>query len=194
MTSPEHLPSQAAWRHVEARDGFEVLATHRSARGGTVLAGHSTAVEEGQAWSIGYRIEVDAGWRTRRADIRAWWPHGTGAVLLEADGAGTWTVDGAARPDLDGCLDVDLECSACTNTFAFHRLDLATAQPGPAAYVHAPDLAVMRLEQTYGPSRPGPDGTTVVAYDCAHFATTCDLTHDAAGLILDYPGLAVRSS
>ena len=187
------LPAQAAWRHVEARDGFEVLVTS-AAPGRTVFTGRTTAVEEGVAWAIGYRIEVDEGWRTRRAEIAAWWPHGEGAVVLEADGRGGWTVDGEPRPDLDGCLDVDLECSACTNTFAFHRLDLSGPAPGPAAYVEAADLHVFRLDQTYGPARPGPDGTTVIAYDCAHFAVTCDLVADASGLVLDYPGLATRSS
>lgn len=194
VTSLPDLPPLAAWRHLDARDGFEVVVPSARSGGGVVLTGRTTALEDGLAWHIGYRIEVDDRWRTRRAEISAWWPHGEGTVLLEADGEGRWSVDGAARPDLDGVIDVDLECSACTNTFPLHRLDLATPQPGPAAYVNAPDLSVMRLEQTYGPARPGPDGTTLVGYDCAHFTTTCDLTTDAAGLVLDYPGLAVRTS
>ncbi len=54
-------------------------------------------------------------------------------------------------PELDGCLDVDLESSVCTNKLPVHRLHLGVGQAGdvPAAYVRALDLRVERLEQRY---------------------------------------------
>ncbi|HMJ78196.1 MAG TPA: putative glycolipid-binding domain-containing protein [Iamia sp.] len=188
------FPPLAAWRHVEAREGYEVLSVHVLPVG-VLLDGHTTAVEDGEAFAVGYRIEVDERWRTRRAVLRGWWPHGEGSVVVEGDGAGSWAVDGVDRPDLEGCLDVDLESSACTNALPLRRLDLAVGAAGssPAAYVRALDLAVERLEQDY--LRLPDDGDHVVAhYVCERFDADFDLTYDRTGLVVDYPGLAVRAS
>ena len=109
--------------------------------------------------------------------------------MLEADG-GHWLVDGQAAPRLDGCLDVDLESSAMTNAFPVHRLGLPVGgqAAAPAAYVRALDLAVERLEQTY--VRTADD-----SYDYASpaFDFECRLVYDDSGLVLDYPGIAVRA-
>jgi uncharacterized protein len=92
-----------------------------------------------------------------------------------------------------GVLDVDLEASACTNTFPVHRLGLApgAAAEAPAAYVRAPGLAVERLEQTYRRVEDGPDGPAF-DYESPAFGTSCRLAFDEALLVVDYPDLAVR--
>ncbi len=54
------LPPRAAWVHRQAREGFEVVFP-RVEPTGHRLVGHTSAVEEGQAWYVGYEIEVDAG-------------------------------------------------------------------------------------------------------------------------------------
>ncbi len=51
-------PRQAAWRHREALDGFEVVLL-RSQGGGWLLEGDTAAVEEGEAYAVRYAIEVD---------------------------------------------------------------------------------------------------------------------------------------
>src|SRR5947209_2700147 len=88
---------------------------------------------------------------TRRAQVAGRSAAGTRERTLETDGAGRWRVDGVLAPQLDGCLDVDLESSCLTNAFPVHRLDLAVGQraQAPAAYVRALDLTVDRLEQLY---------------------------------------------
>jgi hypothetical protein len=182
------FPASAAWRHHPARDGFEA-AFFGVASGGVVLAGQTAAVEDGVAWAVGYEIEVDGRWRTRRA--RAWGRTADGErhVTVEGDGAGHWRVDGEPAPQLDGCLDVDLESSACTNTLPVHRLALAEgeAAASPAVYVRALDLRVERLEQRYT-RRAGHYDYAAPAFDFA-----ARLTYDAAGLVVDYPGLATRA-
>jgi uncharacterized protein len=52
-------------------------------------------------------------------------------------------------PGPDGCRDVDLEASPCTNTIPIHRLGLEAGDSAdaPAAYVRWLDLSVQRLEQ-----------------------------------------------
>ncbi len=143
-------PSVAAWRHQEARDGFEVLRIERTSAG-LLLAGTTCAVEYGRAWVVDYEIELDAGWTTRRAQVDVQSELGRHSVELTTDGLGHWQIDGRPAPILDGCLDVDLESSAATNTMPVHRLALrvGASAEAPAAYVRAEDAAVERLEQTY---------------------------------------------
>jgi hypothetical protein len=100
-----------------------------------------------------------------------------------------------AAPHLDGCLDVDLEASAMTNALPVHRLDLATGEraQAPAAYVRAPDLSVERLEQQYL-RMSDRDGHQRYDYSAPAFDFSCQLVYDEAGLVLDYPGIAVRAT
>jgi hypothetical protein len=182
----------AAWRHRDARAGFEVLFP-RQDHGCYRLDGYSTAVQEGEAWGIRYTLTVDHEWVTRSAHVVGQSALGTHEVVLESDGSGMWSVDGKEAPRLSGCLDVDLEASACTNALPVHRLGLRVGEraDAPAAYVRAPTLCVERLEQTYARLRG--DGKTVrYEYLAPAFDFLAVLAYDRFGLILDYPGIAVR--
>jgi hypothetical protein len=186
------LPESAAWRHVGLRDGFEV-AFFRAGGRGSRMEGHTTAVEAGRAWAVHYAIDLDPGWTTREARLTAWAFGTERRTHLRADGEGHWSVDGVPRPELGGCLDVDLESSALTNALPVHRLALAVggASPAPAAYVRALDLGVERLEQRY--ERVGDDGALAFDYEAPQFDFRCRLRYDAAGLVVDYPGIATRA-
>ena len=188
------LPATAAWRHLDARAGFEVLFLHREADGYR-FEGHSTAVEDGEMWGIRYHLTVDANWATRTAHIAGRSALGSSEVRLEADGNGLWRVDGRPEPQLDGCLDVDLEASAFTNALPVHRFDLAVGAraDAPAAYVRALDLTVERLEQSY--TRLDNDGErSRYDYVSPSFGFRAELVYDESGLVLDYPGIAVRAA
>ena len=177
------LPACAAWRFVDAVDGFEVVYTKPG-----LLRGYTSAVEEGQAYAVRYEIVFDERWRTREARVASDTVAGPRKTILIADGEGGWTVDGEAAPQLDGLIDVDLEASACTNTLPVHRLPLRPGEPteAPAAYVRALDLSVVRLDQTY-------TRLDDHHYDYAsHPDFRAVLEYDAAGLIVNYPGIAVR--
>jgi hypothetical protein len=177
---------------VDARDGFEVVFL-RTRASGYELVGSTTAVEDGQAWAVRYEIVVDDAWRTRAVHVSSRSASGHHEVRLEADGSGHWRIGGVAAPALDGCFDVDLEASSCTNTLPVHRLGLAVGQgaDAPAAYVRAMDIDVERLEQRY--VRIEDDGSrrrfdyTAPAFDYRGL-----LVYDESGLVLDYPGIAVR--
>ena len=114
--------------------------------------------------------------------------------LLEGDGEGRWRIDSEPAPQLDGCLDVDLESSALTNALPVHRLSLttgATAQ-APAAYVRALNLRVERLEQQYTRTSDQ-DRHQHYDYSAPAFGFSCQLVYDESGLVLAYPGIAVRA-
>jgi uncharacterized protein len=188
------LPPTAAWRHVDARVGFEVVFLRREADC-YHLDGHSTAVEDGEAWAVRYSLIIDSNWAPRSAHIAGRSAAGAHETQLEGDGSGGWKVEGRPAPHLAGCLDVDLEASACTNACPVHRLGLDVGQRAdtPAAYVRAPDLRVERLEQSYARLADDADQTRY-DYTAPGLDYTAVLVYDAFGLILDYPGLAVRAA
>src|ERR1700728_3182307 len=187
-------PATAAWSHRDARSGFEVVYFQRLDTGHQI-DGCTTAVEDGQTWFVDYGITLDADWITRGARVTSRSAAGRRSVLLEADGAGHWLVDGEAASHLDGCLDVDLESSAMTNALPVHRMALPIGgrAAAPAAYVRAADASVERLEQEYLRTT---DQGSHQCYDYAApaFEFACRLVYDESGLVLSYPGIAVRAA
>ncbi|MGY0503191.1 putative glycolipid-binding domain-containing protein [Nocardia sp. FBN12] len=187
------LPSSAAWLHRDARTGFEVTYFREDARG-LLVEGCATAVEDGTVWAIEYRLRLDRSWHTRSAQIVGRYPAGRRTVHVQSDGSGRWQVDGTPSPELDGCLDIDLEASAFTNALPVHRLGLAVgdAADAPAAYVRAADLTAARLPQHY---RRIIDGIGQrYDYSAPGFDYRAELGYDESGLIIDYPGLATRAA
>jgi uncharacterized protein len=163
----------------------------RSHHEGWLMEGDTAAVEEGEAYAVRYAIEVDAGWSTRRA-------HVTSLVAerrLETDGEGHWLVDGEPASQLDGVFDVDVESSALTNAFPVHRLGLQVGEEAdaPAAYVRALDLSVERLEQHYRRMDHQGDGQRY-DYTSPAFDFRAQLVYDRSGLVVDYPGIAIRTA
>ena len=186
------VPEAAARRLVDAHVGFEVVFIRREGDGYRV-DGHSTGVEEGEAWGVQYSVALDGSWITRSARVVARSASGVAEVVLEADGVGGWAVDGNPAMELAGCLDVDLEGSAFTNAVPVHRLglELGRRAEAPAAYVRAPSLRVERLEQSY--VRLEDDGERQrYAYASPRFDYEDELTYDEHGFVLDYPGIATR--
>ena len=185
----DDLPPSAGWHHLAARTGFETVFTHENQQGWR-FEGHTTAVEDARAWTVRYQIAVDKRWHTRRARVWLWSECGVVRRTISTDGHGHWKVDGCHSPDLDGCLDVDLEASACTNTFPVHRLpaNVDSGHDAPAAYVRVADLRVERLEQRYVKR-----SNAVYDYAAPVFDFSCQLRYDRSGLVVDYPGIAVRA-
>jgi hypothetical protein len=188
------LPATAAWQHQVARTGFEVVY-FRPLADGCRIEGWTTGLEDGETWAVEYTIDLDRTGATRSARIRGRSAAGPTSANLQADGAGRWLVGGVPAPHLDGCLDVDLESSALTNALPVRRMGLAPGAGAatPAAYVRAIGLAAERLEQTY---LRAPDEATGQHYEYAApaFDFACRVSYDESGLVLDYPGIAVRAA
>jgi uncharacterized protein len=182
------LPAVAAWRLLEAHEGFEV-AHFTSGPDRLRISGTSVGVEAARAWSFRYDVEIAADWHASRGTIRS---ADGGRLTLEADGPGRWLVDGIHDSALDGCLDIDLEGSALTNTAAVHRLglDVDDDAPAPAVYVRTNTLAVERLDQTY--RRVAAADGYAFEYVSPGFDYRASLTFGTDGLVEDYPGIARR--
>jgi hypothetical protein len=177
-------PPFAAWRHVGAREGFEVVSFEADGDGYRV-EGTTTGFEDGRPWGTRYVITLGADWATRSARITA---HDL-EVAMDQREPGRWLVDGRPAAHLDGCLDVDLESSALTNAFPVHRLGLGPGEQAdaPAAYVRAFDLKTERLEQRYVRLED-----RRYHYSAPAFGFECEIVYDESGLVLDYPGIATR--
>jgi hypothetical protein len=188
-------PPSGSWTHTGVRTGFEVVFLDLGdAR--PRLRGQTTAREGPSLWSVSYRIELAEDWSTRSAEVTNSTAAGERRTFLARTPDGRWTVDGQPRPDLDGCVDVDLESSGVTNTLPVHRIEFAA--PGaavqvPAAFVRAEDLRVERIDQTYALISRSPEELRL-SYVSTTFDFQCELTFDSAGLILTYPGIATRDS
>jgi hypothetical protein len=188
-----NLPAYAAWRHLGTREGFEVVFFRRDADGYTAI-GQANAVEDGLAWALHYRISFDSTWVTRKARINSICGDHDSALEIATNGRGEWYLGGAYAPQLNGCLDLDLEASVFTNALPVHRLQLRVQElaRAPAVYVRMPTLRVERLRQTYQRLRGGVAGTQSYAYSAPAFNFSAELSYDSYGLLLDYPGIGTR--
>jgi hypothetical protein len=189
------LPRTAAWRHLDAKEGFEALVIGERHGGGWRFAGTTAAVEEGEVWAVSYEIEVDEEWRTRRAHVSSRSAGGEREIQTESDGQGNWWADGAEVPHVAGCLDLDLESSAFTNAFPVQRMrvEIGARAEAPAAYVRAADLRIERLEQRYA-RLADRDGGEVYDYESPAFNFLSQLAYDESGLVREYPGIATRAA
>ena len=183
----------ATWRHHQARDGFEI-ASVRAHGDGHRLTGHTCATEDGTAWSVGYVIDVDAHWRTIRAELTELSLGRRTTMTIESDRTGHWSVDGSPIALVDGCIDIDLESSALTNAIFLHRTQPSSpdVHSAPVAFVRRAPLRVERVDQTYQP--PSAKRSNSYRYRSPAYDTDIELDFDRHGLVLTYPGLATRHS
>lgn len=185
------LPSVGAWRLLGAYEGHEVVRFTTN-EGRIVIEGTTVGVEEGLPWSIHYVIDVTPNWNVLHATIS---DYAGSRLMIQTDEAGSWVVNGEHRPELNGCLDLDLEASVVTNTLPVHRLSLSVGQQGDsaAAYVRTNGLLLERLDQTYR-RLPDTDGKMVFDYESPRFGYRDTLRFGTDGLAVDYPGIGVRVS
>lgn len=158
---------------------------------GVVADGLVVGVDEGAAFRARYEVRCDAAWRVR--EVRAALLDG-GEIHLMADGTGHWTTaDGEPRPDLAGCLDVDIRVTPFTNTLPIRRLGLRQGESAElaVAYVALPALDVTPVRQRYTCLAAEPDGG-LYRYESLTTGFRADLPVDADGLVLDYPGIFRR--
>lgn len=183
MSGWDALPGLAAWRLHDAHDGFEVAAIEERPDG-VRFAGATVGVENGRPWDVRYRIVVDDAWVSRRIDIDR-----AGAVSVVEQDGGRWSVEGRPRPDLDGCLDLDVEGSLLTNLLAIRRLGLAVGEERAVSmvYVQTIEPRVRRDEQVY--RRLGPREFEYRSGDAGYRAR---IGSDGSGLTRHYEGVGTR--
>jgi hypothetical protein len=175
-------PHLILWRWMD-RPGHEA-ARLESVGGEWHLRGTSVLMHEGQPCRLNYHVVCNAEWRTRGAHVSGW--VGTEEVkahIVAADGR--WRLNGVKVPAVEGCVDVDLNFSPCTNLLPIRRLRLDVGEAGrvSAAWLRFPGFHLERLDQTYTRT-----GERTYRYESADGAFVRDLEVDEAGFPTRYPG------
>jgi hypothetical protein len=143
---------------------------------------------DSRPFAIAYQLACDPTWRTRELTVRV--AGTTQRLVLRSDGSGIWHNEaGEELPALRGCIDVDITATPLTNTLPIRRLHLAEGRSAVVrvAYITVPELDVSPSEQRY--ARLGP---RTYRFELADGSFTRDITVDADGFVLDYPGLFRR--
>jgi uncharacterized protein len=152
----------------------------------TSLDGAAVVMDAGVAWRLNYGIVCDRDWRTRLVSVGAVAGASDRALALAVGEDGRWSVDGAVRSELDGCVDVDLGFTPSTNTLPIRRVALGIGESATidVAWVEFPSFVVQRAAQRYTRLRDR-------VYRFEHLTTSfvAELEVDSSGLVVVYPGL-----
>jgi uncharacterized protein len=181
------LPRTVVWRRLDLAGTGLVRLDH--GEDGYVADGFEVT-EQG---AVRFQVLVDNNWCTREARIEAVGSQGTRSLVVTADGAGSWRIDGDERPDVKGCLDIDIAATPFTNTFPIRRLRLAPGEEAEirALWVGVPDLDVEVVPPAYR-RLPTDDGSDRYEYQAVGSEHTYVIAVDDEGIAVDYEGFAER--
>jgi uncharacterized protein len=174
------MATDIGWESV-AWPGLEHLVVSAGASGYT--ADSSLVIAEDELVRVAYRLECDAAWRFTRLSISVMNATARRTLDVSADGQGHWSSGGQPLRELDGCVDIDIDCTPLTNTLPIRRLDWSpgTARDLDVAYVSVPALTLRPVRQRY----------TLLDRDLFRYESgsfTADLPVDGDGYVTDYPG------
>lgn len=181
------MPTDLGWTALEWTGTEHVIAS-RDASG--FRADSQLILAEKGLVRAGYQLECDAGWRLTGLTISVASAGNDRTLVLAADGAGHWRAGGRPLPALDGCIDVDINCTPLTNTLPIRRLSWSPGTPRDLdiAYVSVPELTVLPARQRYTLlQRDEARGEARYRYESGSFRA--DLLVNDDGFVIDYPGL-----
>lgn len=204
--APAPRTRHVVWRGEDDPERLDT-ATVRLTDGSLTAVGTSRTSSYALAWTL----TTGAGWVTRRLEVSARGLATDGGpwsrdLVLERSEDGRWRCDARASgpldapppgftdpSPLDGALDCDLGLCPVTNTMPLLRLGALDGSvpdtPLTMAWVEVPSLRVVPAPQVYASgSRPG-----TVRYTSPRRGFEAEITVDADGLVVDYPGLARRA-
>ncbi|KAD4060236.1 hypothetical protein GD627_04055 [Arthrobacter yangruifuii] len=175
------------------------------------LAAAGTSVAPG--YRASWTLSTIPGWVTRRLIVEVEGEGWSRRLLLERSTEGRWNAEtttsgmtdlpdpGIADPrSLDEAQDCDLGLCPLTYTMPILRLDLLNDSAPPdetqlaVAWVEMPSLRVLPGTQVYSQVRAysADAGHALVLHSSANRGFTAELTVDADGTLINYPGLATR--
>src|SRR6267378_509950 len=199
------MASQAIAWVKEGRGGAEfadVMIDHERLTATGVAIGAAAA-----GYRLDYKLETDYGFITLGLRVTARGTGWTRTLDLRRNRRGRWSVRTKSEGDTDlpppggdaslfaEALDCDLGLSPLTNSMPVLRHGLLR-RGGPIdflmAWVSVPDLGVRASRQRYTFVR-AEALSAVVRYESLDSGFTADITFDAEGLVVDYPGIGRRA-
>jgi hypothetical protein len=100
---------------------------------------------------LDYLVVCDADWQTRSASVSGWVGDEVIRVDVSVDEARRWRLNGIEVPEVEGCVDIDLNFSPSTNLLPIRRLRLNVGDEvaATAAWLRFPDFKLEPLDQSY---------------------------------------------
>jgi len=161
--------------HESARLFFENSQWH--------LTGTAIFADKQGPCRLDYVVICDSAWHTLSGKVAGWVGSKVIEIDLAVDSDRRWTLDGVQRPEVMGCIDLDLNFSPSTNLLPINRLGLAVGQEAKirAAWLRFPSFALEPLDQRYR-------RLTAATYRYASGNFVVDLQVNAEGFVMHYPG------
>jgi hypothetical protein len=159
--------------------------------GNWILDGSAVFLWDGRVCRLDYLIECDDAWNTVAATVNGWVGDDVVDVEIEIANGERWTINGESCPEMDGCIDIDLNFSPITNTLPIRRLDLSEggSERVRSAWLRFPTFKLEPLAQTYTRL----DKNTY-RYESGSGTFIRELKVDEFGLVTDYPDYFRRES
>lgn len=172
------------WRRLD-RAGHEV-GRLSDVHGRWELSGTAVFSDERGPCSLDYIVACDPRWRTLSASVTGFVGTERIDLVVSVDEEGAWHMDGARRPVVDGCIDIDLGFSPSTNLLPIRRLAMAVGDEREvnAAWLPFPALELEPLAQVYRR-----EGDRLYRYTSAGGRFVRELTVNESGFVTHYPGL-----
>jgi uncharacterized protein len=142
------LSEFAAWTRLD-RPGRDSALLRRIGRGWLLQGAAAFDHEDGSA-AVGYQVEVDDLWRTRRGLISGFLGDQTIRHEIQRDDQG-WRLNGAAVEGLDSLVDLDFGFTPATNVLQLSRIALEIGQRAevPVVWCDLDSVKLTELPQTY---------------------------------------------
>lgn len=173
--------------------GFEGARVHYGTAKAFRSLGRIVHADPDGDWTASYRLVVREDGTVERVSLTSATAEKERHLTLNRTEDGFWLIDtgsGGTRTDFGGAVDVDLATSALFNAVPVRRLGLH-AEAGehtlPIVYVSLPDLEPRVVRQSYRTVTPGS-----VEFRWDDFSA--ELTLDADGAPVEYPGVASRAA
>lgn len=148
------------------------------------LEGTAAFATDNHPCALSYSVVCDSSWRTLKGSVSGWLGDERVNIEVAVDELSQWRLNGEAQPQVDGCVDLDLNFSPSTNLLPIRRLDLGVGQQAEvkAAWLRFPSFKLEPLSQIYTRL----DQTTY-RYSSDGGRFVADLTVNEAGFVTDYP-------
>ncbi len=179
---------RVTWKRLDARGREEaVLFPYKRT---WHIRGRADTDFDGSPATVRYEISCKENWEFSLGWVSMRWKGATTRLGVVHTIRRGWTVSGTPRPDLAGCVDLDLSITPSTNTLPIRRLGLEVGDglEVTAAWVRFPELRVEPLRQRYTRL-----DATRYRYESLDSGYSAVLETDADGLVVAYPGLWARA-
>jgi len=146
LTIPAHA---ILWRRLDQEGHESARLSYRDAL--WHLSGTAVFTYEQQPCGLDYRVICNQEWHTLSGRVSGWVGGRPIQIELSADSSRHWQLNGESCPQVDGCIDLDLNFSPSTNLLPIRRLDLGigTEAKVRAAWLRFPEFTLEPLDQLY---------------------------------------------